>query len=517
MTQEFTFRQPAQITPERLNKLIARFGSWFFYENGARNAFDDYIPQQFYFQSDDAGAIFRAQGVDSGVGAAVGFFTTGYSSAGQPPVLVMHSDQGTRAAPAAVTSGRSLGVWSMRGTIDGTGLQAVGANIRAVTTEDASVTGKLGSEVQVQVTNIGQVTPSSVTFTINPDTGLKYKTFQLTDSSGNVFSAMQGRNYCDNPGFDVWQAGTTFAVAAGTDTQLADRWKTRRTTANMTISRQVGFSGAQYCLRQARDSGTSDVVAMQLFQHLPTERVRQLAGRTIYVSCDIRCGANYSGGTVGLTWYSGTAGGEALTMSGAGIGFTTGAVATGNGNLGTPTTTATRVVGGAFTVPSNALDLALRFNWTPTGTAGAADWIEITNVRIAEDNATVYRPHDVGAVIQECLRYYQKSFALGTTPAQNIGTGTGEQRFTAVTAGATTQRPPSVRFATPMRAAPTTVTLFNPSAANAQVRDITAAADCSASATTNISENGFDITATGAAGTAAGNSLAVHWVADARL
>ena len=53
--------------------------------------------------------------------------------------------------------------------------------------------------------------------------------------------------------------------------------------------------------------------------------------------------------------------------------------------------------------------------------------------------------------------------------------------------------------------------------AGAHVRDVTAAADCSASVGANISTAGFVITATGDAATAVNNDLRAHWTANAEL
>jgi hypothetical protein len=60
------------------------------------------------------------------------------------------------------------------------------------------------------------------------------------------------------------------------------------------------------------------------------------------------------------------------------------------------------------------------------------------------------------------------------------------------------------------------MTTFNPSAANAQVRDVTGAVDCSATATTPTA-NGLTFSATGNAATAVGNALAIHLTAEAEL
>jgi hypothetical protein len=67
-----------------------------------------------------------------------------------------------------------------------------------------------------------------------------------------------------------------------------------------------------------------------------------------------------------------------------------------------------------------------------------------------------------------------------------------------------------------MRKTPT-VTLYNPAAANAQVRDETAAGDLTASATANVNRKGFNVAATGNAGTAIAGMLGIHWTADAEL
>lgn len=113
-------------------------------------------------------------------------------------------------------------------------------------------------------------------------------------------------------------------------------------------------------------------------------------------------------------------------------------------------------------------------------------------------------------------RFYQKSFALGTTPAQNVGLNTGEfTNFQAVGAAAATHLG-RVLFPTRMRATPT-VTTFNPQAANAFVRNQTVGADAGATTVVNASDAGFSIDYTTAAGSAAGNRNGVHWTADARL
>lgn len=115
-------------------------------------------------------------------------------------------------------------------------------------------------------------------------------------------------------------------------------------------------------------------------------------------------------------------------------------------------------------------------------------------------------------------RYFRKSFNYATAVAQNAGVNTGEHRWSATIAGAVASLSPRVQFNDQMRGTPTIV-LLNPAAVNAQVRNITDAADHSASGTetNSVSDTGFNIISTGLAGTAVGESLAVHWTADAEL
>jgi len=129
--------------------------------------------------------------------------------------------------------------------------------------------------------------------------------------------------------------------------------------------------------------------------------------------------------------------------------------------------------------------------------------------------ALAYANHDFVAELAKARRSYQKTFLAGTVPAQNAGDNTGEFVFTSGVAGAGNVRG-YYQFNGLMRAAPT-LTLYNPAAANAQVRDNTASADCSASNSANVSESGALIFATGNGSTAVGNRLNVHLTANARL
>jgi len=114
-----------------------------------------------------------------------------------------------------------------------------------------------------------------------------------------------------------------------------------------------------------------------------------------------------------------------------------------------------------------------------------------------------------------CQRYYFKTFAIDTAPAQNIGANTEEFHAPAPVAGANTQRMSKLQFPVVMFKVPT-LTTYNPAAANAQVRDFTASADCSAVSSAAFA-NGVLLACTGNASTAVGNALRVHVTLEAEL
>lgn len=117
--------------------------------------------------------------------------------------------------------------------------------------------------------------------------------------------------------------------------------------------------------------------------------------------------------------------------------------------------------------------------------------------------------------LDRCNRFYAKSFALATVPAQNAGL-TGSWRGGAANAGAVAIVHGFIPFPVMMRAAPT-VTLFNPAAANAFLRYIITPSDATATSATQITERGTEVTATGLAAWIAGGGVAIHWTADAEL
>ena len=175
------------------------------------------------------------------------------------------------------------------------------------------------------------------------------------------------------------------------------------------------------------------------------------------------------------------------------------------------TGTATALVGGTsigkgevfFNV--GASDLTIRFS----GGTVSQPQLEIGRV------STPFEFRPFGLELMLCQRYFCKTFAYGTAPAQNVGIDTGEFNFQAL--GASIASGGRWQFPVTMRATPGTVTLYNPAAANAQIRNRGASADYSSTSTINASDTGVYVFGTTPAGSSAGNASSVHITASAEL
>jgi hypothetical protein len=232
----------------------------------------------------------------------------------------------------------------------------------------------------------------------------------VADSSTSTGLRYTAGNVSDNPvlnsAMQVWQRGTSFALAAATITYTADRWYGYRGGGTgLTISRQTtsdttNLPFIQYCLRMQRDSGNTSTARLQFGQSWESINSIPFAGKTVTFSFYARRGANYSGGSVDAVLLSGT-GTDQNQING----FTGGAnVAVASSAL---STTWTRY-SATGTVATNATQLATYFQYDPTGTAGAADFIEVTGVQVDVGSVALPYRSTTGTIQGElaaCQRY----------------------------------------------------------------------------------------------------------------
>lgn len=215
-----------------------------------------------------------------------------------------------------------------------------------------------------------------------------------------------------NGAFDIWQRGTSLTTTAIDADYTADRWYsfTYGATSGRTISRQTtgdttNLPNIRYCARIQRDSGNTSTLAWLFFNPFETDNSVPFAGKTITLSFYARRGANFSSASNNL-----------LVVVSTGTGTDQNPI---NGYTGgtdilaqnvTLTTTWQRFSLTA-TVGSNVTEMMTNFIWTPSGTAGAADYYEITGVQI--DIGSVALPFrrnggNIAGELQAAQRYYQR-------------------------------------------------------------------------------------------------------------
>ena len=246
----------------------------------------------------------------------------------------------------------------------------------------------------------------------------------VADSSTSTGLRYNPQNALANPfingGFDIWQRGTS--ITATTSSYTADRWFNYRAVSGCTVSRQTvtdttNLPNIQYAMRIQRDSGNTSTTVIGTSQSIENVNSTPFIGKTVTLSFYMRVGANYSGGNITVDLASGTGTDQNITINFTGYSIVASAVVT-------PTTTWTRYVA-TGTVSSSAKQLAMGFNFNPTGTAGANDWIEITGVQLdlgtyTASSAPTFRR--AGGTIQgelaACQRYYWRQTA--SSPYQGL-------------------------------------------------------------------------------------------------
>lgn len=157
------------------------------------------------------------------------------------------------------------------------------------------------------------------------------------------------------------------------------------------------------------------------------------------------------------------------------------------------------------------------YTTTPMTQTGTADNIVFNSVSLVQNDFAIETPAlSFDETLRRCQFYYRKSFLVGTVPTTNVGAGTGESVGTQVAAAGIVAQGPVIRFDYPMRGTPG-VTLFNPLAANNEIRDTSTGTNWVGSGPVDITALGFVAIGTTPGGSALGNGSSVHWFANAVL
>jgi len=210
--------------------------------------------------------------------------------------------------------------------------------------------------------------------------------YALADSSATDSgeSASEFKNFLSNPGFAAWTAGTSFSniSGSGTGVETADGWYfSQSTAASNAVSRQTATkTGARYGMRFGRPAASSSTNQLRLWKTILTDDAYRLAGQTVTISFSVQAGANFSAASslLSVILATGTSEGQSgdlIASSGWG-----GHVNAVNQNQ-IISTTQTRY---QFTATLNTgiKEVGVQLAYTPSGTAGANDWVQIEDVQV---------------------------------------------------------------------------------------------------------------------------------------
>ena len=332
-------------------------------------------------------------------------------------------------------------------------------------------------------------------------------------------ATIPGVNRVINGDFQIWQRGAGGAAAftavlSGTTLYTADRWQFQIAGGGGTsgaCSQVAGPTSGSYLAKVQRTAANAGVDNITFITSLTRDMCLGAAGNVVTISFKAKAGANFSAATMAVAVFAGTGTADVSSLTTGFTGQTTAITqnVTLTGGLTNYIYTSPAILGATVT------QLAAQFQFIPVGTAGADDSFYITDVQIdISPQQTPFQRKSFGVALQECERFYRKTFLYGTAPAQNIGAGAGEYTYMANKIGALLETSPNILFPQNMLKTPTVVT-YSPSAATAQIYDESATAACTLTTQINVNAKGFGIYATGNASTAVGNVLGVHYTADA--
>lgn len=249
---------------------------------------------------------------------------------------------------------------------------------------------------------------------------------QLSADRVNVVATMLAnfRNVLDGGDFTInpFQRGTSqSADIANTLTYTADRWfMVGGASSALDWSQQADTTVAGFAdsLRMQRKSANTDTHALNLGQVIETSDAIRLQGQTVTLSFWAATGANYSGGNLTVQLVSGTGTNQSAAN-----------LVSGSWTGATNVINATQALSGTMTryqfsgtVPAGCTQLGVLLSWTPSGTAGSNDYIQVNGFQLEVGAvAGPFEHRDVEVELALCQRYF---FQINE-PASGVVVGAG--------------------------------------------------------------------------------------------
>jgi hypothetical protein len=380
---------------------------------------------------------------------------------------------------------------------------------------------------------------STTTQTIAPSQGTVGWNQLNTDTQQDLGISFKNRIINGNMVIDQRNAGASVTIPAGTTTYFTDRWSALELTDGSATLQQVtdaptGFSNSLRLTVTGTDGSLTTNQQMVVQQRIEGFNTADLMfgnanAKTVTLSFQVKSSVT---GT-----FSGSLRNSANDRS---YPFTYTINSANTWEY--ETITIAGDTSGTWVGATNGIGLEVIFSLGAgpdrTGTAGAwassnfvsatgstnlmatngATW-QITGVMLeVGTQATTFTlaGGSYGAELALCQRYYESTFPDGTAPAQNAG-NSNALRLSQTAAAAAPCRGFTWLFKTTKRTSPTTITSYNPAAANANVRNVTRTNDASITGVAALNAMGVTFTFTGSTGSAVGDDNAVGLSADAEL
>jgi hypothetical protein len=354
-----------------------------------------------------------------------------------------------------------------------------------------------------------------MTVSINGTNGL---TFNDASTQNTAASGFGFKNRIINGGIQIAQRGTTYALTTSIAYGSIDRFAALQATAANGVLAQVasGLTGFTYALKAGRNNAATGTGIVEIAQAIESQNSMDLQGNPVTLSFWAKAGANFSAASSLITVQLASGTGTDQSISAQTGGSWTGVTYPINTTQAITTAWVRYSLTG--TLPSNTNQVGIQIYYTPVGTASADDNIYITGVQLEKGSTATsfdYRPY--GTELALCQRYYEKSFDIGTAPAQAAGTA-GASTMTQATAASLANYGWQTPYKVTKRAAPSLVTLYNPVVANANAYNDIIGVSCSSTGTEALSSTNFLVLQfTSAVGSSVGQSNIIHWSATAEL
>jgi len=238
--------------------------------------------------------------------------------------------------------------------------------------------------------------------------------------SDGAIESLKGRNFIINGAMQVAQRGTSTTAI---NEYLIDRWRSYGGPMTHTFSQVddiATYPVTRYALKVQRTAGDTNTNEYGIATGLESIDSYPLTGETVTLSFKARCGANFSPTSNVL---------RSRIVAGSGtdaspVAFAEVTNAAQNNTLTTSVQTFTQ----SATISSSAKQVAVRFDINPTGTAGADDWFEVTEVQLElGSTATPFEHETYGETLAKCKRYYEsvRAYFEGGVPSGGMDVSAG--------------------------------------------------------------------------------------------